>query len=87
MIKQNKLEISGNERVVATTTISASKDGVITARAVIENQAHSDSESDVPSTPRNHRKRSTSEPGIVPNAPPQCKRRRECYCPFTVLHR
>ena len=68
------MEVSGHERMVATTTVTVSKGGPITATSIIENCPDNGRESDVGyATPRNNRKRSSSEPGIIPNAPPQCK--------------
>ena len=67
--------MSGHERMVATTTVTVTKGGPITATSIIENCPDMGRESDVShATPKNQRKRSSSEPGIIPNAPPQCKR-------------
>lgn len=66
--------MSGHGRLVATTRVSLSRDGPITATSIIENQPGSSSEDDGLVTPKNlRRKRSTSEPGVIPNAPPHCK--------------
>lgn len=74
---KNVMEVSGNERLIATTTVTVSKGGPVTAKSTIENVPESSGESDEGTmghvTPRNPRKRSSSEPGIIPNAPPQCK--------------
>lgn len=71
---KNVMEVSGNERLIATTTVTVSKGGPVTAKSTIENVPESSGDSDEGHvTPRNPRKRSFSEPGIVPNAPPQCK--------------
>ncbi len=68
------MEVSGHERLVTTTTVTVSKGGPITAKSTIENFPEFGGDSDDGHvTPRNPRKRSTSEPGIIPNAPPQCK--------------
>lgn len=68
------MEVSGHERVVATTTVTVSKGGPITATSTIENHPDMGRENDISNaTPKNQRKRSSSEPGIIPNAPPQCK--------------
>lgn len=68
------MEVSGNERMVATTTVTVNKGGPITATSIIENCPDVGKENDDGHvTPRNQRKRSSSEPGIIPNAPPQCK--------------
>lgn len=54
--------------------MTVNKGGPITATSIIENCPETGGESDDGLvTPRNPRKRSSSEPGIVPNAPPQCK--------------
>lgn len=71
---KNMMEVSSNERLIATTTVTVSKGGPVTAKSTIENVPESGGDSDEGHvTPRNPRKRSSSEPGIVPNAPPQCK--------------
>ncbi|XP_045034832.1 rac GTPase-activating protein 1 isoform X1 [Daphnia magna] len=72
--RENIMEVSGNERMVATTTVTVNKGGPITATSIIENCPDLGKENDDGHvTPRNQRKRSSSEPGIIPNAPPQCK--------------
>ncbi|XP_046462903.1 rac GTPase-activating protein 1-like [Daphnia pulex] len=70
--RENIMEVSGHERVVATTTVTVSKGGPITATSIIENHPDMGRENDISNaTPKNQRKRSSSEPGILPNAPPQ----------------
>ena len=70
---KNTLEVSGHERLVTTTTVTVARGGPITAKATIENFPEYGDSDEGHVTPRNPRKRSTSEPGIIPNAPPQCK--------------
>ena len=67
------MDASEHGRLIATTRVSVSREGPITATSTIENHPGSSSDDDGLVTPKNRRKRSTSEPGIIPNAPPHCK--------------
>nr|CAG4634954.1 EOG090X0ACU [Alona affinis] len=67
--RESKMDVSGHDRLVATTTVTMTKGGPISATSIIETQGESSDEE--PVTPKNVRKRSCSEPGVIPNAPPQ----------------
>lgn len=79
---QEKMDMSGHERLVATTTVTVPKKGPILATSIIEAQQDDEGGSSssnegchpisdpVVTTPKN-RKRSSSEPGHTPTAPPQ----------------
>lgn len=61
------MDVGNNDRLMATTPVNV-------IRAGANNHPHPMSSDDEPlrATPENRRKRSFSEPGVAPTAPPQC---------------
>lgn len=67
---KNQLNVSGHDRIIATTTVSVPRGGPITATSVIESQGGSSEDEAV--TPMNKRRSVIRDTAITPNAPPQC---------------